>query len=348
MTDDSPARFEIRAATREHHASLCELARYLDTVNLPDDPEALEAGLLTSERSFRGEIADPRRREFVFVLWDRVAERAVGTSMVIGQLGRRDAPYIYFDVRREEKYSATLDRHFVHTILATTYSYDGPTEIGGLVVHPEYRRRPERLGAMISYVRFLFLAMRRADFRHQVLAELLPPLQADGTSHLWEAIGRRFTGLSYREADRLSKRNKEFVKGLFPDQVYATLLADQARRVIGQVGTQTAAVEKLLRRIGFRYAERVDPFDGGPHFIAFTDEIALVRRANQAAVELTPGGPGATSPGALAARQSAGPPYFVAVPAGALTQGRVQLCAEAAARVGVAAGDRLWTLPLPD
>ena len=28
------------------------------------------------------------------------------------------------------------------------------------------------------------------------------------------------------------------------------------------------AVEKMLRRIGFDYAEQIDPFDGGPHFIA--------------------------------------------------------------------------------
>ena len=125
------ARYEVRAATREHHAHLCELARHLDTVDLPDDPAALEAVLLHSERSFRGE-EHPVRREYVFVLWDREADRAVGTSMVDPQLGRRGAPYIYFDVRKEEKYSATLDRHFVHTVLASTYSYDGPTEIGGL------------------------------------------------------------------------------------------------------------------------------------------------------------------------------------------------------------------------
>ncbi len=346
MDDDAAllASYEVRAATREHHAHLCELARHLDTVNLPDDPAALEAVLLHSERSFRAEEY-PSKREYVFVLWDRSTNKAVGTSMVIAQLGRRGAPYIYFDVRKEEKYSATLDRHFVHTILASTYSYDGPTEIGGLVVHPGYRRRPERLGTLISYVRFLFIAMRRADMRAEVLAELLPPLQPDGTSHLWEAVGRRFTGLTYREADRLSKANKEFIKGLFPDEVYATLLSDEAQRVIGEVGADTKGVEKLLRRIGFRYAERVDPFDGGPHFIAPTDEVSLVQRSTEATVELVP----ARSPGAgvvLAACQSPDPPYFVAVVAESGAPGAVRLTAAAAASLGVAAGDRVWALPL--
>jgi arginine N-succinyltransferase len=341
---DNYDRYEIRAATVEHHDSLCQLAGYLDSVNLPNDPEVLRALLRTSERSFRGEIRDPRRREYVFVLWDRQIDQAIGTSMVIAQLGHRDAPYIYFDVRREEKYSATLDRHFVHTILATRYSYEGPTEIGGLVVHPGYRRRAERLGTLISYVRFLFLAMRRSEFREEVLAELLPPLEADGTSHLWEAVGRRFTGLTYREADRLSKGNKEFIRGLFPDEIHATLLSPEAQRVIGEVGADTKGVEKLLRRINFRYAERVDPFDGGPHFLARTDDISLVRGSVECRVETPPALPSGRR--ALAARQLALPPYFTAATGVVVATGTVALTPGAAERLDVRAGDSIWTLPL--
>lgn len=286
MRDDSIdpsklSRFEVRAATLEHHTDLCELARHLNTVNLPNDPGAIRTLLETSERSFRGDIVDPKRREYVFVLWDSHEQRAIGTSMIIGQLGRRDAPYIYLEVRTEEKYSATLDKHFAHRVLTTRYSYDGPTEIGGLVMHPDARRSPERLGSLISYVRFLFIAMRRSDFRDQVLAELLPPLLPDGTSHLWEAYGRRFTGLSYREADRMSRLNKEFIRALFPDDIYATLLSEEAQRVIGEVGDETRGVEKILRRIGFEYAQRVDPFDGGPHFLCDTDDVSLVRAARR-------------------------------------------------------------------
>jgi arginine N-succinyltransferase len=34
----------------------------------------------------------------------------------------------------------------------------------------------------------------------------------------------------------------------------------------------------MLERIGFRYVDRVDPFDGGPHFEADTDSLTLVSR----------------------------------------------------------------------
>ena len=236
-------------------------------------------------RASRGRSKDPKRREYVFVLVDTAENKIVGTSMVIAQLGRRDAPYIYFDVIEEERYSATLDRHFSHTTLSIGYSYNGPTEIGGLILAPEYRKAAERLGQFISYVRFLYIRMHRDLFRDEVLAELLPPLEPDGTSHLWDAVGHKFTGLTYAEADRLSKQNKEFIRGLFPEgPIYATLFSPKAQEVIGKVGIQTRGVEKMLRRIGFRYAERVDPFDGGPHFTAPTDEVSLVKRARAAKI----------------------------------------------------------------
>ncbi|MCA9580654.1 MAG: arginine N-succinyltransferase [Myxococcales bacterium] len=271
-------RYEIRAATEADLDGLYELSRYLDSVNLPHNREEIEAMLGCSRGSFSADIENAAERQYIFVLYDREQRRHVGTSMVFAQLGRPGVPYIYLDVLPEEKYSNTLKTHFVHQVLRIGYSFDGPTEIGGLVMHPEYRRSEGRLGMMISYIRFLWIAMHRDNFRDEVLAELMPPLEADGTSHLWEAVGRRFTGLSYQEADKLSKKNKEFIRGLFPDgAIYSSLLSAEAQSVIGEVGPQTKGVEKLLRRIGFRYADRVDPFDGGPHFIAETGEISLIR-----------------------------------------------------------------------
>jgi arginine N-succinyltransferase len=340
-------RYEIRAALLADEAELHALAHYLNTVNLPDDRDAIREILELSQHSFDGTISDPRRREFVFVLRDLQRNQAVATSMIIAQLGRRGSPYIYLDVDREEKYSATLDKHFVHPVLCVRYSYNGPTEIGGLVVHPDYRSGPDKLGTLISFVRFLFIAIHRHDFRDEVLAELLPPLEPDGTSHLWEALGRHFTGLSYLEADKLSKRNKEFIRGLFPEgEIYATLLSPKAQAVIGAVGEQTRGVEKMLTRIGFRYAERIDPFDGGPHFIARTDEVSLVRAAHPAELVQGPeGGKGSTP--VLIAKTLSGPPYFTAIPTTATAVGEgAWAVSESLLRhfEGVGAGD-IWVLP---
>src|SRR5205085_10990171 len=188
------------------------------------------------------------------------------------------------------------------------------TEIGGLVVRPEYRHRPEQLGRLLSYVRFLYIALHRPLFCDEVLSELMPPLEADGTSLLWESLGRRFTGLSYQEADRLSQDNKEFIRALFPqDPLYASLLPPHVQERIGQVGPHTKAVEKVLREIGFSYAHRIDPFDGGPHFQARTDDITLVQATKRARVSAAPAQPAAPERTLLVARERTAPPYLLAV-----------------------------------
>lgn len=343
-------RYEIRGSLVTDEEQILDIAGHLNTVNLPEEREGVKQILEISQKSFTQAVKEPKRRQYVFVLVDRQKDAIIGTSMVFGQLGRRDAPYIYLDVIDEERYSQTLDKHFKHTTLKIGYSYNGPTEIGGLVLHPDYRRVPERLGQFLSYVRFLYIKMHRDCFRDEVLAELLPPLEKDGTSHLWDALGRHFTDMTYAEADKLSRRNKEFVRGLFPEgAIYASLLPKQAQDVIGKVGAQTRGVEKLLRRIGFRYAERVDPFDGGPHFTAPTDDIALVANSAQLKVVEVLGdkSPVSQKKKAVVAVESSEPPFFRAMlspfaarPEGCAIDGAV------AAALGVGVGQLVWVLPL--
>ena len=187
-----------------------------------------------------------------------------------------------------------------------------------------------------------------------MLAELLPPLEPDGTSHLWEAVGRRFIGMSYAEADKLSKKNKEFIKALFPEGViYASVLAPDAQAVIGKVGAQTRGVEKLLRRIGFRYAHRVDPFDGGPHFTARMDQISLVAatKSGLAGRPLPPADQDPASPKprrALVAVELAEAPYFRAVLADVRDEGGRGFAVDAAAWdvLGLREGAPVTVLPI--
>ena len=114
---------------------------------------------------------------------------------------------------------------------------------------PESAPPPEQLGQLLSYVRFLYIALHRRLFCDEVLSELMPPLEPDGTSLLWESLGRKFTGLSYQEADRLSHENKEFIRALFPqDPLYVTLLPPHVQQLIGQVGPETKGSRRCCAR----------------------------------------------------------------------------------------------------
>lgn len=276
--------FLLRDAQKSDLKPLMKLAKVLDTVNLPHDEETLGELVDLSARSFSGRIKEPFERTYLFVLEDVRSGAIAGTAQILAQHGTRDAPHVFLDVYEREHYSQLLDRHFRHSVLQIGYNYEGHTEIGGLVVDPKFRG-VEKPGKQLSFVRFLFMAMHRKHFRDRVLAELMPPLLPDGRSVLWEAFGARLTGLTYQQADKLSRRSKEFIKELFPQgEVYVELMPRDVQTVLGKVGPATEPVKKMLESIGFQYDNRIDPFDGGPHYSAKTSDIRLVREYRRAKV----------------------------------------------------------------
>jgi arginine N-succinyltransferase len=345
--------FTLREVFPDDLEGLHAVAAHLNTVNLPNDRAVLEELIEHSRKSFNGQL-DVFKREYLFVLIDESERKIIGTSMIHAQHGTRRAPHIFFDVMQDERYSESLDKHFIHKVLRIGYNYNGPTEIGGLVLHPSYRRNPVVLGKWLSYVRFLYIGLHRAKFRDEVLSELLPPLEKDGTSPLWEVLGRHFTGMSYQEADRLSQTNKEFIRSLFPaDSIYISLLPFSVQDLVGQVGPDTKGVEKMLRRIGFEYANRIDPFDGGPHFIAKTDHITLVQASQMARVVAlaasaasTPATDDPTAPTGLISVERDRAPHFAATGSRfVLEGGDVGLPEATMKQLGVQPGDSVGVLP---
>jgi arginine N-succinyltransferase len=340
--------FVIREALAGDVEPILDVARHLDTVNLPARRDRIERIVEVSLASF-AEAVPAIDREYLFVLEDGESKKIVGTSNIHAQHGTRRSPHVFFRVTTDERYSETIDRYMVHQVLQLGYNYNGPTEIGGLILLPEYRGHAESLGKTLSYTRFLFIAMNRDGFRDEVLSELLPPLEADGTSRLWKHFGKRFTGLSYHEADLLSKDNKEFIQSLFPSSlIYTALFPDEVREQIGEVGPATRGVEKILRRIGFRPAGTIDPFDGGPHFVADTDSISLISDARSVSVQVIDRADSGR-PRAIVAVTRDESPRFRAVATRLVPadeHAKIGLPDEAARALGVGAGDPVWMTPL--
>ncbi len=254
------------------------LARQLDSMNLPADRDFLDERMERSLASFAGELEDLDRGIYMFVLEDSEAGRCVGTSTIIAKHGTPEAPYYWLAVSTEERRSAELDKRFVHTKLQLMSSEDGPTEIGGLILDPDYRRHPEKYGKALSIVRFAYISAHTDRFGRQVIAEMLSPFEAPGKNRLWDAFGARFTGLSYRDADHLSARSKQFIADLFPrDPVYTTLFPEAVQASIGQPNETAVAAVRILEQVGFHELNQVDPFDGGPYYGAARDAILSVR-----------------------------------------------------------------------
>jgi arginine N-succinyltransferase len=308
--------FLIRRAKVEDVATLYKLARMVHFINLPADKDLISEKVLRSRQSFMklgkpggdgaaakktSKGAKPGRADrpeagggsasmtqrsdlFMFVLEEREpgGEGGVlGTSQLISSMGGPGAPNVSLKLAKREMFSTSLQQGVTHITAKLALDESGPTEIGGLILQPSYRGHKEKLGRFLSHVRFHFIALHRQMFSDRILAEMMGAIthQGEGGGNtLWEYLGRRFINLTYLEADRFCQHSKEFITALMPrEEIYLTLLPPEARGVIAQVGPETLPARRMLEKLGFAYRDHVDPFDGGPHLEAKTDDLLPVR-----------------------------------------------------------------------
>jgi arginine N-succinyltransferase len=271
--------FLVREVNQNDLAALLELSSTPGMFNLPSQPDRMKSRITQATQSFRGRIDEIANTKYVFVAEEVSTGKIVATSMIAGKHGTEDSPHYYFKVGTENRFSQDIQTGFIHGTLLLQTQEDGPSELGGLVVHEDYRNHIEKVGRQIFVTRFLYLHLHPKKFQQELLAELLPPLNKKGNSPLWEALGRRFTNLDYWEADALSAQNKNFIFDLFPqEKIYTTFLPADARNAIGRVSPNTEPVLHLLKRIGFTYRNEIDPFDGGPHLRAMVSDISLLKK----------------------------------------------------------------------
>ncbi len=273
--------FLIREAGPADFRGVFALARILDSYNLPADRRYVRRLLQISRASFRGRM----RKEqaiYLFVLESVPGTRIVGCSLIMAKHGTRGHPHLWLAQERVRKASRTLPIRRSHEVLRMKWTEDGPTEIGGLVVFPGFRRHPDRCGLQVAAGRFLYMGIHPERFERKVLIEYRGAMGTGGQSPFWEAVGRVFTGLPYHRADRLSVENKEFIRSLLPrEPIYCALLPLHVQRAIGAVHPAAKHAVRMAERQGFRRLRQIEPFDGGPYYSAPLRAIAMVRRARK-------------------------------------------------------------------
>ncbi len=271
--------FLIREARPKDLTGVLEVARHLDSYNLPADRKTIREIIEASQRSFRWKSHHDPRAKFLFVLEEPRRGNIIGSSLIIARHGTPELPHLAFRLGVERKKSLTLGKAMLHQTLELHASQRGYTELGGLVVLPRYRHHPEKLGKQLSYARFAYMAHRPRGFRKGLLVEFRPKMNLTEGNNFWKELGGKFTGLSYHKADRLSATNKEFALSLFPEEkVYCSFLSEKARRDLDPRRTGRGAGVHMLEKIGFRFLGQVDPFDGGPHYGAPFHRVLLIKK----------------------------------------------------------------------
>ena len=331
--------FRIRAALPKDIRPLYDLAKLTGGgfTNLPAERPTLEAKLERSEAGFSRKGESPADDLYMFMLENVETGQIRGTCQVFGQVGN-DRPFYSYLISTLTQKSEELGRIFRNQALTLTTDLEGSSEVGGLFLHPQ--ERAGGLGMLLARSRYLFIKQHRPRFGDMVLAELRGVLDQGGHSAFWDAIGGRFFGMTFPEADEFNAvHGTQFIADLFPKTpIYIAMLPESARSVIGQPHPTGRAALKMLENEGFDWDSYVDIFDGGPTVTARTDKIKTVMDAEWMRVAGTKEDGGATMVLAAGVYHD-----FIACYAQAQTTGNGELLIDAKAMdmLNIGPGDRV-------
>jgi arginine N-succinyltransferase len=168
--------------------------------------------------------------------------------------------------------------------LVLVAEHNGPTEIGGLFLAPDYRKHGA--GRLLSLSRFLYMTLHPDCFEKEVIAEMRGVVDDSGYSPFWEALGRHFFDMDYAKADLLSLADKSFIADLMPTYpIYVPLLPPEAREVIGKVHEKAQPALRMLQDEGFTFSGMVDIFEAGPIVECPVDRVRINRESRTTVID---------------------------------------------------------------
>ncbi len=247
---------------------------------LPPDRDVLARKIAASEASFAGEREEPQEPYFLFAAEDAGSGRVVGTSGIFAAVGLR-LPFYSYRLLKLTQVAAEPPLKVDTHLLQLVNDFAGATELGTLFLHPDWRAGGN--GALLSKARYLMMAAFPDRFADKVMAEIRGWVDETGCSPFWEAVGRHFFAMDFAEADRINGMgNQQFIADLMPKfPIYANLLPQSARDVIGRPHDKARGAVRLLEEEGFRFAGAVDIFDAGPCYEAPRGAIRSLRAARR-------------------------------------------------------------------
>lgn len=305
--------------------------------SLPNDEAKLAARIAASMQSFASLDDASGEETYLFVLEDLAAARVVGCSGIAASAGFFDRFYSYrneFVVHASAALGVSQRMHTLHLC----HDLTGATLLTSFYLDPDYEQGPA--AQLLSRARLLFIQAHAERFSERIAAESPGITDAAGQSPFWDAVGRRFFGMDYPQAEVIvGGRSKAFIADLMPPSpIYVALLPEAAQWALGQLHPVGELPFSVLQDEGFDADSYVDIFDGGPTVDAPLASLRSVRLAREVVVQAEADARGREW-ALLACTERA---RFRAV----LAEVGREVDAVTASRVGAQVGERLVMTPL--
>lgn len=263
------------------------LASAVGITSLPPDRDKLYEKIRASTQSFAAEVDVNGEEIYFFVLEDSASGEIVGTSGIVASAGFHDRFYSY---RNEIIVHASQELKVSNKIHALHLCHDltGTSLLTSFYIDPKYN--DTKWPQLLSRARLLFMAENPHRFADRLAAENPGLCDDDGNAPFWNAVGRRFFGMEYPQAEQLSGgRSKTFIAELMPQYpIYVPLLPPDAQRAIGQLHPVAQLPFSMLLEEGFEADTYIDIFDGGPTVEARLSTLRSIQENRRLRVNRSP------------------------------------------------------------
>ena len=263
-------RFLIRSARTEDKEQLQKLAETFPLCSLPKNPSDIQRKIRLSGLSFSGAVPF-QERVYLFVLEDRMSGRLAGSGQILARYAGERHPYFVLD-----EGDSSLCLKFVRS---------GAVQVGGLVLLPEFRRSPEKLGRQIGAVRFLYMLHEPEIWPKEVEVSLTAPLKdKNRVSPFWSAVGEGALSLDYQTAVELYRKDFSAFLSRIPVKMKIDLksLPDGAARAVRDIHPETLSLYRGLLKLGFKKTAYRHFLDGGITLKARLRDIPYFARGKKA------------------------------------------------------------------
>lgn len=262
-TDDKPGHDDllIRPATSSDVGDFYELARLAGAgfTSLPVNRDLLAERLAATELAFAGFPGT-----LMLALEDRTAEKVIGCAAVKPG-GKARPDFLNFQISDDGE------------TLSPTARYADMTEVGSLLLHPDYRAHG--VGPWLARSRYLLIAADPDRFGERIFSELRGVVDEDDRSPFYEGVCARYFACSFADADELCAHGLQAdLNVLLPDRPIALAELDaDALDAIGKPHRSGRRALDYLECEGFVSEGVIDLLDGGPAVVAPTRGIRTVR-----------------------------------------------------------------------
>ena len=262
-------QFLIRSADFKDRDGLLKLAQYFPLCSLPSNKSKLNKKIQISKESFQ-QTLPKKDRNYLFVLEDRKEKKIIGSSQILSYFGPHQS-LCYF--LKKEKGCSYLKLEKMKV---------GRHQIGGLILHPDYRKSQDLLGLQIGLVRFLYIKTFSKAFSPIIEVSLTAPIEGKD-NHFWRETGLKHLKINYDSAFKTLQTTRPKFLSFFPKDLKINLnqLSPKAKSYMEQVHPQTLPAYKGLLKRGFYKTKRYHVLDGGIYLEAPWKELPFLKKTKK-------------------------------------------------------------------